>query len=88
VQAAILIFQEIYLNYVTDRDAGKVRNWQYYYLSIFDLTRLLERKGDLESLRKAARLYEDLAASNLPRSAEAAIKAKLIREKHNLGTGN
>ena len=88
VQAAILIFQELYLNYVTDRDAGKVRNWQYYYLSIFDLTRLLERKGDLESLRKAARLYEDLAASNLPRSTEAAMKAKLIREKHNLGSGN
>lgn len=87
-QGAILIFQELYLNYVTDRNAGKIRNWQYYYLSIFDLTRLLERKGDLESLRKAARLYEDLAASNLPRSAEAAVKAKLIREKHNLGTGN
>ncbi len=88
VQAAILIFQELYLNYVTDRDTGKIRNWQYYYLSIFDLTRLLERRGDLESLRRAARLYEDLAASNLPRSAEAAMKAKLIREKHNLGTGN
>jgi tetratricopeptide (TPR) repeat protein len=87
-QGAILIFQELYLNYVTDRDAGKIRNWQYYYLSIFDLTRLLERKGDLESLRKAARLYEDLAASNLPRSAEAAIKAKMIREKHNLGEGH
>ncbi len=86
--AATLIFQELYLNYVTDRDAGKIRSWQYYYLSIFDLTRLLERKGDVESLRKAARLYEDLAASKLPRSAEAAMKAKMIREKHNLGTGN
>ncbi|MFA6931819.1 MAG: tetratricopeptide repeat protein, partial [Lentisphaeria bacterium] len=82
---AILIFQELYLDFVTDRDAGKVRNWHYYYLSIFELTRLLERKGDLESLRKAARYYEDLAASKLPRSAEAAVKARLIREKHKLG---
>lgn len=87
-QEAILIFQDIYLNYVTDRDQGKVRSWRYYYLSVFELTALLERKGDTESLRRAARLYEDLANSGLPRSKEAALKAKKIREKHKLGEGS
>ena len=85
LQEAILAYQEIYLNFVSDRDAGKVRPWRYYYLSVFALTHLLERQGDLDSLRKAARYYEDLAASNLPRSQEAALKAKAIRERHQLG---
>lgn len=85
LQEAILAYQEIYLNFVSDRDAGKVRPWRYYYLSVFALTQLLERQGDLDSLRKAARYYEDLAASKLPRSQEAAMKAKAIRERHQLG---
>ena len=62
-----------------------MRPWRYYYLSVFALTQLLERQGDLDSLRKAARYYEDLAASKLPRSQEAAMKAKAIRERHQLG---
>lgn len=80
-------FEEIYLNYVSDRQNNIHREWRYYCLSVFKLGGLLRQKGDLDSLRKAARLYQDLSNSNLPRANEARDLAQEIRSRYNLGEG-
>lgn len=78
---------EIYLNYVSDRQNNIHREWRYYCLSVFKLGELLRQRGDLDSLRKAARLYQDLSNSNLPRANEAHDLAQEIRSRYNLGEG-
>ncbi len=87
IEQAAKCFEEVYLNYVTDRQNNNVREWRYYCLSVFKLGEILRKKGNLDSLRKAARFYEDLGNSNLPRSGEAKKIALQIRSQNNLGEG-
>ena len=80
---AMACYEAIYNGFKTDRDNGVVRDSHYYLLSVFDLTRIYERLGDVDSLRKDARVYEDLARNHpgMARAGEAGQKARIIREK-------
>jgi len=84
-EQAMFQYQELYLEYLADKNAGKNRSWKYYYLSILEMTNILSSNGDNDSMRRAARLYEELGVSNLPRAAEAVEKAALIRKNYSLG---
>jgi len=81
-EKAMAEYQGIYLAFAADRDNGKPRDWHYYCLSVFALGHILEADGSEASLRLAARIYEDLGNSSLPRSAEAKARAELLRQKH------
>lgn len=84
-ESAINLYQRICLNQIADRNAKVPHPEKYYALAVWELTRLLELKGDPESLRLAAYAYEGLAATALPRADEAAARAAALRENHHLG---
>jgi TolA-binding protein len=72
---------EIVYQYPVDLGAGRVRDWFYFVRSGNDAARLLLLA---ERYLEAARIYERLARTRIPTAAEAAAKAREIREAHGL----
>ena len=82
---ALTIFQELVTEYTSDRMNGVHHSPRYYALSVWEMVPLLEKQKNREELRRAAHILENYAATGLPRSDEAAIRAATIRDKYHLG---
>ena len=79
--AAIIQYLKIVYQFTAQRIEGKVRDWYYFARSGHDAAKLFLLQ---EQYEEAARLYGRLAAANIPTAAEAAAKAREIRESHGL----
>ncbi len=78
---AIKEYLEIVYQWDVDAKAGKPRDWFYFLRAGSDAARLLLIQ---ERYLEAARLYERLAASKLPGSEDAGLKAREIRKTYKL----
>ena len=74
-------YLDVFYGYPLDSGATKIRDWYYFARAGFDVAHLLVMNEDFE---QAARIYERLAASGIPESGEANLKAKEIRNAHRL----
>ncbi len=81
---AINLYNELRVEYEADRSEKIPSSSKYYALAVWDVTRLWELKGDIDSLRLALDAYESFAATALPRASDAKARAEAIRKKHHL----
>ena len=78
---AIKEYLDLVFQYGIETRKGRAPDWYYVARAGYDAARLLLLREDFH---QAARIYERIAALNIPTAADALAKAREIREAHGL----